>query len=197
MARVLVFALAVSHPSRFKTSDSLEYDRLAHHFHEAYVSSRQGPLFDLSLLRPPGYPALIAAVNALGGGATAVIVVELLLSVATVGITYLLAAALFDRHIATVAAFLLAIDPISIAMSSNLTAETLFALLLVAAALLLVGRSRVLAVGAGLAIGLSVLVRPISMYLPLVLVFTMPMLLRRRWVAVLIAAAIPIGAWMA
>lgn len=203
--RVLVFGFAVSSPGRFFTRDAFGYDRLAHHFHRAYVTARHGALFDLSLLRPPGYPAFIAAVHALGGGATAVIVVELVLSVATVGLTYALAAALLDRRVAAAAAFLLAVDPISIAMGSNLTTETLFASLVVPAALAwtlaLQRRDWRPAALSGLLVGVSVLVRPISVYLPVVLALLTVLVLRRRGaavaVALLLAAAVPIGAWIA
>jgi 4-amino-4-deoxy-L-arabinose transferase-like glycosyltransferase len=203
--RVLVFGFAVSSPARFFTRDSLGYDRLAHNFHRAYVVVRHGPLFDLSLLRPPGYPALIAVVDTLGGGATAVIVVELVLSVATVALTYALAAALCGKRIAAAAAVLLAVDPISIAMGSNLTTETLFAWLAVLAALAwglgLLRRDWRLGAVAGFLVGLSVLVRPLSVYLPIVLALVTLLLLRRRGialtVALLLAAAIPIGGWLA
>lgn len=204
--RVLVFALAVRDPNRFITKDSLQYDALAHSFTEAYVHARHGRLFDLSLLRPPGYPAFIAAVHGVGGGGTtAVIVVELVLSVLTVGLIYVLAAMLFDERVATVAAVVLAVDPVSIAMSSNLTTETVFALLWVVGAICWAGSLRShdwrLAGAAGLVVGLSVLVRPISLYLPVLLVLLTLALVRLRRLALVgalaVGFALPVGLWIA
>ena len=192
VTRVLVFALADRHPGRFITRDSLEYEALGRHWTAAYVHADHGRLFDLSLLRPPGYPALIALVQ----NTTAVIVVELVLSVATVALTYLLAAALFDARIAAIAAFLLAIDPVSIAMSSNLTTETLFAFLLVLVAWLWV-TGRLLA---GFVLGIATLVRPIALYLPVLLLPLSALLPRRRAVAAAALAvgfAVPVGVWVA
>ena len=190
--RLVVFALAVREPARFVTKDSLEYEALGHHWTTAYVDTHRGHLFDLSLLRPPGYPALIAVVH----NTTAVIVVQLVLSVATVALTYLLGAALLGERAGVAASFLLAIDPVSIAMSSNLTTETLFAFLLVLAAWLWV-TGRLLA---GLALGIATLVRPIALYLPVLLLPLSAMLPRRRAVAAAALAvgfAVPVGLWAA
>jgi 4-amino-4-deoxy-L-arabinose transferase-like glycosyltransferase len=208
LLRVVVFALADSDPGRFVTKDSLEYDELARRFGAAYVQARPERLLDLSLLRPPGYPALIWAVYGVTGRVVShVIVVELVLSVATVAGVYVLAERIVGRAAAVVAAFVLAVDPVSIAMSSNLTTETLFAGLWVAAAVLWVRgfeeRSAWAAV-AGLGFGSSVLVRPIGLYLP-VLVVPLTLLLAggpraRRVVAaaaLLAGFALPVGLWLA
>jgi 4-amino-4-deoxy-L-arabinose transferase-like glycosyltransferase len=205
--RIVVFALAVGDARRFITQDSLEYDALARSFGDAYVHPHEpSRLFDLSLLRPPGYPALISAVYAVTGkSATHVIVVELVLSVLTVALVYFLARRLFDERIAFFAALLLAVDPVSVAMSSNLTTETLFATLWVAAAWLWVRalgeRDILAAAAAGALIGLSVLVRPISLYLPLVLAVLTMLLVRARRLALagvlVVACAVPVGLWIA
>lgn len=197
VARVVVFALAVPHPTRFVTNDSHEYDTLARHFDAAYV---HGQLLGLTLLRPPGYPAFLAAVyGAVGHSVTAAIVVELVLGVATVAGVYVLARHLVGETAALVAAFALALDPVSIAMTSNLTTETLFAALWVAAALCWIRLAPPWLAAAGLLFGLSTLVRPVALYLPVLLVPLTWLLTRRVVLAalVLVAFAVPVGLWAA
>jgi len=154
----------------------------------------------LSLLRPPGYPAYLAAVYGVAGHSiTAAIVVEVVLGVATVAGVYLLAARLLGPTAALVAALALALDPVSIAMTNNLTTETLFAALWVAAALCWVRLTSWSLALAGLLLGVSVLVRPIAEYLPVLLV-PLTLALTRRVVLtalLLVAFAIPVGLWMA
>lgn len=207
-ARLLVFAVAVQAPSRFMTEDSFQYDLLARRFGDAYVHLH-ARLLDLSLLRTPGYPAFLAAVYGVAGRSwTAAAAVEILIGVATVLGVYLLARRLLGPGVALVAALALALDPISIAMTSNVTTETVFAGLWVAAALLWVAglqqrRSGLLA-AAGLAFGVSVLVRPIGLYLPVLLVPLTFWLVgaprTRRLVAsaaILVSFAVPVGLWAA
>jgi 4-amino-4-deoxy-L-arabinose transferase-like glycosyltransferase len=195
--RLAVFAVAVSDPSRFVTKDSHQYDALARHFGAAYVHAH--PLA-LSLLRPPGYPAFLAGVYGIfGHSVTAAIVVEIVIGVATVYGVYALADRLCGETAAYVAALALALDPVSVAMTSNLTTETLFAALWVAAALCWIRLTPPWIVAAGLLVGLSVLVRPIAEYLPVLLVPLTFFLTRRVVLPVLllVAFAVPVGLWVA
>jgi 4-amino-4-deoxy-L-arabinose transferase-like glycosyltransferase len=196
ITRVAVFAVAVRHPARFVTKDSHEYDALARHFDSAYVHAH--PLA-LSLLRPPGYPAFLAGVYGIvGHSVTAAIVVEVVLGVATVYGVYELAGRLLGPTAALVAALALALDPVSVAMTSNLTTETLFAAVWVAAALCWSRLTSAWLVAAGLLLGISVLVRPIAEYLPVLLVPLTYLLTRRVVLAavLLVAFAMPVGLWI-
>jgi 4-amino-4-deoxy-L-arabinose transferase-like glycosyltransferase len=194
--RVAVFASAVSDPTRFVTKDSQQYDALARHFGAAYVHAH--PLA-LSLLRPPGYPAFLAGVyDVFGHSVTAAIVVEIVIGVGTVYGVYLLADRLLGETAAFVAALALALDPVSVAMTSNLTTETLFAALWVAAALCWVRLTPPWLAAAGFLVGVSVLVRPIAEYLPVLLVPLTFFLTRRIALAalLLVAFAVPVGLWV-
>jgi 4-amino-4-deoxy-L-arabinose transferase-like glycosyltransferase len=194
--RVAVFAVAVQHPARFVTKDSLQYDALARHFDSAYV---HGHLLALTLLRPPGYPAFLAAVyGVVGHSVTAAIVVEVVIGVATVAGVYVLAGRLAGPTAAFAAALALAVDPVSVAMTSNLTTETLFAAIWVAVALCWVRFTPAWVAAAGALLGLSVLVRPIAEYLPILLVPLTWLLTRRLALAavLLVAFAIPVGLWV-
>lgn len=206
--RLIVFAVAVQAPSRFMTEDSFQYDLLARRFGDAYVHLH-ARLLDLSLLRPPGYPAYLAAVYGVAGRSwTAAVAVEVVIGVATVLGVYLLARRLAGPGVAVVAGLALALDPISVAMTSNVTTETVFAAVWVCAALLWVAglqrRRPWLLAAAGAVFGVSVLVRPIGLYLPVLLVPLTFWLVggprTRRALAsaaILVAFAVPVGLWAA
>jgi 4-amino-4-deoxy-L-arabinose transferase-like glycosyltransferase len=205
--RVGVFLCARSSPQRFWSLDDRDYLAIATHLHAAYVAGT-GRLFDVGLRRPPGYPLFVRGIfDVLGRHYADVIAVQLVLSVATIGVTYWLAGLFVPKRLALVAAAALAVDPASIVFANQLLTETLFALLVAGAlGLLVVGlrRGSVPAVTAsGLILGAAVLVRPVAEYLPLVI--AIPLLavaVTRRRTAVAVAAvafvvgfAVPAGAW--
>jgi Dolichyl-phosphate-mannose-protein mannosyltransferase len=209
LVRLALFLVAVGHPERFLTPDSPHYAALGRDFSEAYFGSDSGRLFDLSLLRTPGYSAFIAAVFAVSGDSvTAVIVVQLLLSLLTVFLVYLLAAQLFDTSTAAWAGFALAVDPVSVALANYLQSDPLFTLLLVTATLLWLRALRsappLWDAAAGFVLGMAILVRHIGLYLPLVLLPANWFLQRGRWTrrlastsAMVLALALPVGGWIA
>ena len=207
--RLLLFSVTAAHPSRAVPGDAHQYDLLARHFVAGYVHPRHGNLFDLSLLWPPGYPTFIAGVYGVTGrSVTHVLVAQIVLSVATVVLTYLLAARLVGRGPALLAAFVLALDPISITMSNVFESEALFATLYVLSALVWIRglrRRSMFDIGVvGGLLGLSVLVRAIALYVPVVLVpatFALASGSRFRRAltagALLLAFAVPVGFWLA
>ena len=206
--RLGVFLVAVSHPQRFYSLDDRDYIGLATHLHAGYLTG-SGFWFDAGLRRPPVYPLVIRGVyDVFGRHYAPVIVLQLAIGIATVGLVYWLARLFLTTRAALVAALLLAIDPASIVFTNQLLTETLFAFLLtLATTLIVLARRRGepwLIAAAGLVLGLAVLTRPVAQYLPLVLV---PLLLllpaggRRRTSLVLSAAlvfgfAIPVGGWL-
>jgi 4-amino-4-deoxy-L-arabinose transferase-like glycosyltransferase len=173
MLRVSLLLFNISSQYRFLTPDSPSYLSVASNLQEAYFDPNS-PLFDLGLLRTPGYPAFIKLVSAVADERLwAVILVQVAMGVGTVWLTYLLGLRLFGLLSARLAALSLAVDPISIALASYVQPEVLFTLLLVAGALMWVRglqeRSWVWGVAAGTAFGVSVLVRPVALYLIIVL----------------------------
>ena len=205
--RVAVLLAAASSPQRFWSPDDRDYLALADHLHAAYLSG-SGALFDLGLKRPPGYPVFIRAIfEALGTHYVAVVAVQAVISVATVAVTYRLARMLLPRPYALVAAAALAIDPASIVFANQMLTESLFTLLLTGSIALIPrssqARSPVLAGAAGVTLGLSVLVRPVAEYLPLVVVLVLLLIARaerRRTGAIalvfILGFALPSGAWL-
>jgi 4-amino-4-deoxy-L-arabinose transferase-like glycosyltransferase len=207
-ARVTIFLFALQDPQRFYSPDAQEYWPLAQHFRAAFTDTKS-EFFELGLKRTPGYPGYIAAITTpFGDHESLVVFTQILLSVATVGLLYVLARELWGTRAALVAAGLLAIDPISVIMPSYLQPETLFTLLLVAATLVLVrgvrARSWPLVAVAGLTFGVAVLVRPVALYMLVVLVpITWVLASPRAWRerialsgVLVIAFAVPVGGWI-
>jgi 4-amino-4-deoxy-L-arabinose transferase-like glycosyltransferase len=204
--RLGLFLIVAPHPERFFTPDA--YDTLGRNFVEVFGAGA-GELFEAGLQRTPGYPLLIHSVYALVGAAPAVVVlVQIAFGVATVWLTYLAGLRLFDRQAAWLAALALAVDPISIIMTNYLQPEVFFTFVLVAGSLcwwrMLRERSLWWSAGAGMLLGASTLIRPIALYLPVVLVSVGLILQESRWSTrllrsgvFLLAFALPVGGWIA
>lgn len=207
--RLAVFVTAVRAPHRFSTPDSYGYLGLARHLQAAYLGNNNGHWFDLGLMRTPVYPLFVRTVfNVFGEHDAAVVAVQLLLSSATVGLTYWLAARVVPRKVALLAAFLLALDSASIAYTNRILTETLFAFLITLAAALLVSGGQRMAptfvFAAGCVLGLAALTRPVAEYLPLLLipvtVLAFPASSRARLTvaaALAVGFALPTGGWIA
>ncbi len=116
--------------------------------------------------RPPAYPLLLVPFAALGAGTRFPIgALHVLLGLATVAITFVLARRAGMRHVpAALAAGLVAVDPILLAQSALVMSETLAALLVVLGVYLLDRCTRRPTFGnaarAGMALGAVVLCRP-------------------------------------
>ena len=206
--RVSVFATAASSPQRFWSLDDREYLAVATHLRASYLSN-SGRLFDIGLRRTPGYPLFVRAIfDVFGHHYAAVICVQLVVSIATVALTYWLASQVLPRPFALVAAAALAFDPASVVFANQLLTESLFTFLLTLAVGLVVSSwksgSAITASIGGLALGMAVLVRPVAEYLPLVLALTLVLMGARAkrpivvatTVAFLIGFALPSGAWL-
>jgi hypothetical protein len=157
------------------------------------------------LLRTPGYSIFLAMTSL--GGLSAAAVANLILSVFSVFLVWRLGRAVFDdERIALGAAWIFALEPISVIFSFVLLSETLFlALLLLSlerlAIFLREHQLRALAVG-GLWLAAATLVRPVTYYLPVVLSLGLFLVLARvrglRWKApaVLLISVLPwLAAW--
>jgi 4-amino-4-deoxy-L-arabinose transferase-like glycosyltransferase len=206
--RLPIFILDFFHPSRFFTPDSRGYVTAATNFHQTYFEPTS-PLFPLGLLRPPGYPAIIRVVYAVAGDRPwVVILLQIAMGVATVGLVYLLGRRLFGPAVGAWAALALALDPISIILANYVKTEIPFTLLLVGGTLLWVRGLQDHSWGwgatAGIVFGIGVLVRPVSLYLPAVLIPLGLILYGGAWrnrvafvLAVLLAFSVPVGGWIA
>jgi 4-amino-4-deoxy-L-arabinose transferase-like glycosyltransferase len=122
--------------------------------------------------RPPLLPLALSALYRIFGVRVEVgRILEILLGVAVVGLTYLVAERLFSPRVALVAAALATVNPYLVFISSYLLTENLYTVLLVAAVLVLAKRGGLgLAsvrslVAAGCLMGLASLTRPNAVFL--------------------------------
>jgi hypothetical protein len=163
-------------------------------------------------LRTPGYPVFVAAVYGIFGKSnTAVLLAQVALSALTVFLTYLLAARIWSAPIGLLAALFTLLEPLQNATSATLLTESLAALLLiVTAAIGFVAltddtpRPKLFAL-LGLVTACATLVRPVTYYLPLLLLAILVVRRARgrdRWrdlakitVAFLVPIVVLIGGW--
>jgi len=159
-------------------------------------------------LRPPLYPAFIAMVWVLNGRESLVAVraVQVLLSLATVVLLYLLALRLYDRRAALVGAGLLCFYPELMGFNFLLLTETLFTFWLLLFALLFVTLVQTGRLGpallTGMVLGLATLTRSVLWLFPLVAIplvlWFLPRTLGRRVAAatlLLIGYGLAVGPW--
>lgn len=111
--------------------DSGEYVRYAGNILQGYFGSGDAP----DAFRPPGYPAFIALLDALGGQYRALVHVQAVLGSATVAATIALGRRWLPAWAALGAGFLLAVWPHHIAFTAEVLTEVLSCFLLVAALL--------------------------------------------------------------
>ncbi len=121
------------------------------------------------VFRTPGYPAFIASIFGFNGSIRAVLIAQCVVSAAGVVLVYLLGIRLgISRLGAAAAAMIVAVNPADTVSANSLLSETLFTtIVLLGLWLVLQGRNRntyVLCTGAAI-IGLSVLIRPVSILL--------------------------------
>ena len=193
----------------YLSPDSHGYWQISSDLIRAYTDTH-GTLLELALLRPPGFPALLALFRFVGDNyATAALLLSLL-GVTTVLLTYQVALRLVGARAAVVAAWWLALSPLHVIESSFLLTEIAFATFVLAALLTLLPSSdrsdRISTtrwIGAGLLMAVATFIRPISLYLPFVVlllgVITVKSGRRRLLTGILpfvAAFALPIGAWV-
>jgi 4-amino-4-deoxy-L-arabinose transferase-like glycosyltransferase len=158
----------------------------------------------LTSLRPPLYPALVAGVYSLFGldNHDAVRVVQAILGLATVALTYYLALHMYAATTATWAAGLVCFYPSLVGTTCLILTETLFTFLVVLFATLvamwLQSRSLACLVAMGTVLGLAALTRSVLWLFPPFLVFFLVVMMRdQRWSRRFALAAIPLAAFAA
>jgi hypothetical protein len=164
--------IASTHPDGFYVFDSYGYWQLAENWRTSGVFSQS---FSAPLLpdyyRTPLYPLFILFAELITIDTLPVIVLQIVLSVATVYYTYQLAQLLFQhKSIALITALIMAIDIPSIVFSNLIMTETLFSTLLIAAVSYFVKYTKTSSVKnlvvSSVLIGLALLCRPIGVFLP-------------------------------
>lgn len=179
LAVTLVLRLSVSlyiqsfKPSRAFTSDSFSYLNSVRALLQLgkFAVSPEEPKKPQTM-RTPGYPAFIALIYMIFGEKNLpVILIQILISLGTIAITYFIARKLWNSRVALASVALLSLDVNSFLYSQMLLTETLFTFLLVAAIAfgvwLILGKEgwKRYALLLGTFIALATLVRPVSYYL--------------------------------
>jgi 4-amino-4-deoxy-L-arabinose transferase-like glycosyltransferase len=171
LLRFAVLLIRSSRQKRFLTPDTAGYQTLAKDL--GAFTSKSNPHFGLSMLRTPVYPLYLSFTHLITGSRViGPMILQVLVGVAVVYVTYRLALTLFGRSVALCAAAILAIDPVSVIYSSLILTETLYSFFLVCAVLLLwrpQDNRWTRGLAAGVLLGLATLTRPVSIYLSVVL----------------------------
>jgi 4-amino-4-deoxy-L-arabinose transferase-like glycosyltransferase len=158
--------LRAGHESRFLEPDSSDYLSLSRNL--GAFTSKSNPYFYLGVLRTPVYPFylfvthLITHSRVLGP-----MILQVIVGVGVVYVTYRLGLSLFSRSVGLCAAAIIAVDPLSITYSSLVLAESLYALFLTASVVVLwrpKGNQWKRGLAAGILLGLATLTRPVSIY---------------------------------
>jgi 4-amino-4-deoxy-L-arabinose transferase-like glycosyltransferase len=190
-------------------TDTPQYWGLASDGLAAYHAT-DGPLYALGLMRPPGYPAILAASRLVFDNYAGAALLQIGFGLAAIVLTYALGRRVADPSVAAVAAWWLALSPLHLVESSVLLTEIPFSAFMLGAAVLV---SPWVAAGvvewwrwavAGLLLGIAILIRPIALYLPLVVVLATALAPSPRRLRIIVAglvllagAAVPVGGWMA
>lgn len=161
--------------------DQAEYDAIGraatdgHWFHTTFPYGQ----LHASAARPPGYMVFVGVVYTIfGPNQTRITLLQTLLGPAVIVLVWLLARRLFDARVATVAAVLAAVHPNLWQWEGRIYSEALALPLAVLLLVLVLDRVPTvrLSVAVGVVLGLSLLVRPTS-------VFFVPVVLAAAWVA--------------
>ena len=165
-------------PEGFFSTDSWQYIRIAQNI-TAYGEYSQGQFGEQSFipdaLRTPGYPLTIILCNFLGINLTGLLILQLFVGALTCSIVARVAFMITRRKsLAVLSGLLLALNIPSIFFTTNVMTESIFTLLLLIGIARFIrwlqqGSMLQLFISA-LLIGVSMLFRPIALYLPLALV---------------------------
>ena len=154
------------------TGDSKGYMMLAENLLDNHVFSVSSePPFDPESFRSPGYPAFLALLFGLTNNWFLVLLVQVLLvSVAPV-LLYLLVSPYHERA-AWYSSLIFALEPTRLFTSANLLSDALFTCVFLCSLVLLEYARRkntfLPFVGVGVVVGLSIWIRPIAVFLPIV-----------------------------
>ncbi|MGC9454536.1 MAG: glycosyltransferase family 39 protein [Phycisphaerae bacterium] len=177
--RLGVLSVAFENPEGVFTPDSFGYVRLADHLHDEW-QFRPHEAAMPEIFRTPGYPLFLLIGAPYGetpmqsGGWRAVLLVQVVLDVLLVGLTYLLGKWAVSQRAGLVAAAFQAVAPVAVAASCRVLSDSLYAFLLTAALLLFVrhlrgkGHSRTLMACAA-AMAVACYVRPVGLTMAAIL----------------------------
>jgi 4-amino-4-deoxy-L-arabinose transferase-like glycosyltransferase len=202
LLRAVVLGVLSNHLDRASRPDTASYEYFASHLWSDLWSPNPTELYE-TLQRTPGYPLILAA---LGEQTLAVLVAQVAMSLVLVVVVYRLALESVGEAGAIFAAAVVAFEPSGLAYDFFLLSEAAFALALtLGIALWLLGLRRQSwrwLAAAGVVLGLATLIRPVSLYLLVVLLPITAVRMRKHGslfacLVLAVAFALPVGTWVA
>lgn len=170
IARLSILIIAYFHSERTLTNDSISYIEPAHYLLHDRVYTYP------SALRTPVYPMFLALVYRIfGEDQFYVVVIQVILGLLTIYLTYKLNLELFPDQQNLTGIMLLTFGLESILSPFYVMTETLFTCLLVGVALAFLAYHRTMdywwLIACGVLTGLTILCRPIALYIPGIILF--------------------------
>jgi 4-amino-4-deoxy-L-arabinose transferase-like glycosyltransferase len=175
LIRLLLPLLAFIHTQNYRgfyEADSLSYIEPARQLiaYGRFVNNSGNP----EILRTPGYPLLLIPGMVLGNMELVTIALQIFLSCLTVYFVYRIGLIVFRKSkVAAMCAFLCALEPLSIVYTSKILSETLFVSIFTCFLYYflnyLESRSLRQLIISSITLGVSVYIRPVSLYLPFLL----------------------------
>lgn len=176
LIRGLILVTIGKDTRKLYTFDSIEYVTLAENLiNHGIFSQEQSPPLLPDTMRTPGYPLFISAIFLMfGKNLSMIIVFQIVIGSITAVLAYYFSRKLgFTALAGLIAAWIIAVDPVSILLNNFVLTETLYTFeLITGVGLLLIffqnNDKRILVLSA-IFISLSALTRPIGQFLPLAL----------------------------
>lgn len=165
LSRAALLSAVWNSPERVFTPDSLGYRDLSDNLAASGSFERDGRA---EIFRTPGYPLFLVPGVTFGASWWRIVALaQILLDVLLVYLTFLLAATLFSRRAALWAAAIQAFTPVAVSSGVRILSDSLFAMLLTLAVLLLVQHFKLrrwwLLIASALLGGAACYVRPVGM----------------------------------
>ncbi|MCH8904223.1 MAG: glycosyltransferase family 39 protein [Bacteroidetes bacterium] len=136
--------------------------------------------------RTPGYPTFIFLIySVFGTNPWVVLLLQILINIATLWLIYIIAKILFSKSVALIGAFIYSVEPLAISNSLKLLSDTVFVFVVLAAiALFIFGLDRkkyLFLLYSAAIFGLATLIKPVTQYMPYMLIILMLMHAKLTW----------------
>ncbi len=186
LVRFFLFVLFLINSPDILVFDAEGYHKLA----IQYLGEGNAGLSDA--IRTPGYPFFIGLIYLITPHPYLVVFIQIFINTGSVYLIYLIGKEIFNEETGLIASLIFAFEPDHLFFTYSLLSETLFILVMLSCILLLFRyiRSGKHLVPLSLLMGIGILIKPVVLYLPLVLSLT----LKRRFVFLIIVYSIA-GTW--
>ena len=209
LLRAVMLWAVVQYPDRAIRRDSEEYILVARNLLAGHgISLQHNPPFTPTAFRTPVFPLMIAMIyKVFGINNIAVVLVQIVISLLTVGLTYWLGRLLFSESEAWSGALLFSLSSAPAVYAVFIWSETLFTLLLLLNLLCLVFYQERKSAGwlaaAALLAGLMILCRPVAVLFPALIIVLIWLAEPQKWrkalvrgAAFLIACGLTLSPWI-